>query len=86
MFDWMWIPFAAGALVLLWALASFAMAASGSERAGLHAYVDGRDRAEAARELRQERTFGVYRALNYLLALAVIAATFALFGATLFIE
>ncbi len=31
-----WIPFAVAAVVLLWAAASFAMAATGGQRAGLH--------------------------------------------------
>ncbi|MDA0366715.1 MAG: hypothetical protein O3B31_01155 [Chloroflexi bacterium] len=84
MFDW--IPFAAGGVVMLWALASFAMAVSGGPRAGLHEVVaDGR-RAEAAQRIRRERTFQAYRLLNYGLALGLIAATIALFGAAIFLS
>ena len=82
MFDW--IPFAVGGLVLLWTLASFALAATGGPHAGLHEAADRRRSAEA-RRVRQARTFQAYRALNYLLALTVIAATIALFGATFFL-
>lgn len=78
MFDW--IPFAVGAVVLLWALASFAMAASGGSGAGMHQIAPGRERAEAARRVRRQRKFQLYQVLNYGLALGVVGATVALFG------
>lgn len=82
MFDW--IPFAVGGLVLLWALASFTMAASGGPRAGLHEFGDPRGRSGAARHARAVRTFQLYRAMNYLLGLVVMAAAIALVGAVFF--
>lgn len=84
MFDW--IPFAVGGLVLLWAVASFAMAASGGPQSGLHEVVDQSRRSEAARRARRARTFQAYQALNFLLGLGVIAAAVALFGSALFLS
>ena len=80
MFDW--IPFAVGGLVLLWGVASFAMAASGGPESGLHEVVDERRRSDAARRARRARTFQAYQALNYLLGLGVAAAAVALSPST----
>ena len=80
MFDW--IPFAAGAVVLLWAVASFAFAASGGPSAGLHEAIAPDTHPERTRRLAQMRTFRRHQLLNYLLGLIVFAAMCALIVGT----
>ena len=61
------IPFAVGALVLLWGLLTFALATTGGERAGLHEVSSGPAEWRTPRQLRvahrrrmqQEITFAV---------------------------
>ncbi|MBM3140288.1 MAG: hypothetical protein FJZ92_08770 [Chloroflexi bacterium] len=69
-----WIPFAFGALILLWALVSFTHAATGGREAGLHQLAPTRDAGDAARSRRRAQRFRLHQALNFVLAFGVVAA------------
>ncbi len=75
MFDW--IPFAVASVVLLWALASFRHAVSGSQRAGLHEII-----APAASAAAPGARGG--RVAAILLAVIVLIAAIALFAYAVF--
>ena len=78
------IPFAVGALVLLWAAASGAMAFSGGESSGLHHVAPPPAPAPTAEQRallgarRAQRRDAVGRVLNYALACTVLGATVAM--------
>ena len=72
------IPFAIGALVLLWGLFSFTMAATGGERAGLHEVAAGPAEWRTPRQLRRTHQGRMRQEITFALAAVVVTALAAL--------